>query len=151
MSATNPSVTGGRQVDDRYDVSKLKDVMDETVSGQVLQRLERIERTLSSMEERFGGRLGALESRLDGIEARLTGRGGAAKKVTVEKVPLRNVLIGMMQKGWVSETDLIAKTKEFGTAWQTIGVRSLVTKLGGLGIAVETDTREGVPHYRIAK
>ena len=144
---TTDNVSSGRKEgrkEGKFDLPKLTDVMDETVSAQVLMRLERIERALSSMENRFGGRL-------DEIEARLHGRGGAAKKVVVEKVPVRNVIMGMMQKGWVSEADIISKTGELGTAWQTIGVRSLVTKLRGLGIAVEAEERDGVPYYRIAK
>ena len=86
-----------------------------------------------------------LESKLDRVEARLAGGGGVVRKVA-DKPNLRNMLTALLLKGWVSEPEVIEKT-----GWQTIGVRSFVTKLRGLGLSVETEERDGVPHYRIAK
>jgi hypothetical protein len=63
-----------------------------------------------------------------------------------DKPNIRNMLIGQLQKGWISEQEAIERT-----GWQTIGVRSFVTKLRGLGLSVETEERDGVPHYRIAR
>ena len=110
---------GGRE-------APLTDVRQEGIDFQLLQGLARIEQ-----------RLAAIESRLSG--------GSAVRKVS-EKPNIRNMLIGQLQKGWISEHEAIEKT-----GWQTIGVRSFVTKLRGLGLSVETEERDGVPHYRIAK
>jgi hypothetical protein len=105
----------------------LKDVRDEQISFQLLQGLARV------------------EQRLAAIESRLAGGSSATRKVA-EKPNLRNMLTALLLKGWVSEPEVIEKT-----GWQTIGVRSFVTKLRGLGLSVETEERDGVPHYRIAK
>jgi hypothetical protein len=86
-----------------------------------------------------------VESKLDRIESRLAGGSGVTRKVA-DKPNLRNMLTALLLKGWVSEPEVIEKT-----GWQTIGVRSFVTKLRGLGLSVETEERDGVPHYRIAK
>lgn len=85
-----------------------------------------------------------IEQRLAAIESRLSG-GSAVRKVA-DKPNIRNMLIGQLQKGWMSEQEAIERT-----GWQTIGVRSFVTKLRGLGLSVETEERDGVPHYRIAR
>ena len=104
----------------------LKDVRDEQLSFQLLQGLGRIEQRLAAIESRLGG-------------------GGVVRKVA-DKPNIRNMLIGQLQKGWMSEQEAIERT-----GWQTIGVRSFVTKLRGLGLSVETEERDGVPHYRIAR
>lgn len=88
--------------------------------------------------------LAAIEQRLSAIESRLSG-GSVVRKVA-DKPNIRNMLIGQLQKGWMSEQEAIERT-----GWQTIGVRSFVTKLRGLGLSVETEERDGVPHYRIAR
>lgn len=88
--------------------------------------------------------LAAIEQRLSAIESRLSG-GSVVRKVA-DKPNIRNMLIGQLQKGWISEQEAIERT-----GWQTIGVRSFVTKLRGLGLSVETEERDGVPHYRIAR
>ena len=85
-----------------------------------------------------------IEQRLSAIESRLSG-GSVVRKVA-DKPNIRNMLIGQLQKGWMSEQEAIERT-----GWQTIGVRSFVTKLRGLGLSVETEERDGVPHYRIAR
>jgi hypothetical protein len=105
----------------------LTDVLEESISFQLLQGLARIE-----------NRLQAIESRLEG------GRGSTTRRI--EKPNIRNILIAQLQKGWLSEVEALEKT-----GWQTIGVRSFVTKLRTLGLAVETEERDGVPFYRIAK
>jgi hypothetical protein len=90
--------------------------------------------------------LSRVENKLDRIESRLsTGGAGVVRKVA-DKPNLRNMLTALLLKGWVSEPEVIERT-----GWQTIGVRSFVTKLRGLGLSVETEERDGVPHYRIAK
>ena len=104
----------------------LTDVMNEGIAFQLLQGLARIEQ-----------RLAAIESRLSG---------GSVVRKTAEKPNIRNMLIAHLQKGWLSEAEAIEKT-----GWQTIGVRSFITKLKTLGLSVETEERDGVPHYRIAK
>ena len=86
-----------------------------------------------------------IEQRLSAIESRLAGGGAVVRKVA-DKPNIRNMLIGQLQKGWISEQEAIERT-----GWQTIGVRSFVTKLRGLGLSVETEERDGVPHYRIAR
>src|SRR5258708_39261996 len=83
---------------------ELPDVREQQIDFQVLQGLARI------------------ESRLDVIEGRLAG--GGSRAVRVEKPNIRNMLLAMLMKGWVSETEAMEKT-----GWTTIGVRSLVTKL----------------------
>lgn len=118
------------------DAVELKDVGEEAISFQVLQRLARIENRLSSMESRIDERLATLEAR---------GAGGTRKVVT-EKPNIRNTLISMFQKGWTSETEAMEKT-----GWQTIGVRSLITKLRTNGFSVEVEERDGVPYYRMPK
>jgi hypothetical protein len=104
----------------------LTDVLEEGIAFQLLQGLARIEQRLAAIEGRLGG-------------------GGVVRKVA-DKPNIRNMLIGQLQKGWISEQEAIERT-----GWQTIGVRSFVTKLRGLGLSVETEERDGVPHYRIAK
>ena len=106
------------------EASELPDVRHEQIEFQLLQGIARI------------------ESRLDAIEGRLTGSGRKGG----EKPKLRNEIISMLQKGWLSEEEAMVKT-----GWQTVGVRSFVTKLRTLGLVVETEDRNGVPHYRIAK
>jgi hypothetical protein len=125
--------------------TELKDVGEEAISFQVFQRLSRIENVLASLDARVDERLSAIEARLNGAAGR------KSTKVVETKPNVRNMLMAMMQKGWVSETEMISKTGEVGTPWQTIGVRSFVTKMRTLGIAVETEQRDGVPYYRIAK
>ena len=105
----------------------LTDVLKEGLAFQLFQGLARI------------------EGRLDRIESRLAGGTSTVRKVA-EKPNIRNMLIAHLQKGWLSETEAIEKT-----GWQTIGVRSFVTKLRSLGLSVETEERDGVPYYRIAK
>jgi hypothetical protein len=104
----------------------LTDVLEEGIAFQLLQGLARI------------------EHKLDRIEGRLAG-GGSVRRVA-EKPNIRNLLIAQLQRGWMSEVEAIEKT-----GWQTIGVRSFVTKLKTLGLSVETEERDGVPYYRIAK
>lgn len=106
---------------------ELPDVRQEQIEFQVLQGLRRI------------------ESRLDEIEGRLAGVKGT-RAVRVEKPNLRNWLNAQLTKGWISETDILEKT-----GWQTIGVRSFITKARTLGLSVETEERDGVPYYRFAR
>lgn len=105
----------------------LTEVMNEGIAFQILQGLARV------------------ESRLERIENRLSSRGDGVRRVS-EKPNIRNLLIAQLQKGWMSEVEAIEKT-----GWQTIGVRSFVTKLKTLGLSVESEERDGVPYYRIAK
>ena len=104
----------------------LTDVLEEGISFQILQGLRRI------------------ESRLETIEGRLAG--GSTRAVRAEKPNIRNLLIGQLHKGWMSEVEAIEKT-----GWQTIGVRSFISKLKTLGLSVEMEERDGVRYYRIAK
>lgn len=104
----------------------LTDVMEEGIAFQILQRLGRIE-----------SQLGAIDNRLSG---------GGPRKVVAEKSHIRNQLIALLQKGWLSEVEAIERT-----GWQTIGVRSFVTKLRTLGLVVEEEERDGVKHFKIAK
>jgi hypothetical protein len=104
----------------------LTDVLEEGIAFQVLQGLARIENRLASIEHRL--------------------EGGRPRGAAAEKPNLRNQLISLLQKGWLSEDEAMQKT-----GWQTIGVRSFITKLRTLGLVVETEDRNGVPHYRIAK
>ena len=144
MSTNNTSnVASSRKGD--TGAEGLKDVREEEISFQVFQRLSRIENVLASLDARLDERLSAIESRVG------TGGGRRAGKVVETKPNVRNMLMAMMQKGWVSETEMISKTGEVGTPWQAIGVRSFITKMRTLGIAVETEHRDGVPYYRIAK
>ena len=114
----------------------LTDVMSEGIAFQLLQGLGRIE-----------SRLASIESRLQSAP-----QGSTRTAVRAEKPNLRNQLTALLMKGWVSETEVIEFTGRMGqTPWQTIGVRSFVTKLRTLGLSVETEERDGVPHYRIAK
>lgn len=117
----------------------LPDVQQEQIDFQVLQRLARIENALTSMDSRVG-------ERLDTIEGHLAGKRGSTVRKVIEKPNIRNMLMGLVQKGWLSEAEAIDKT-----GWQTIGVRFFVTKLRSLGLSVETEERDGMPHYRIAK
>lgn len=104
----------------------LTDVLEEGIAFQLLQGLARIERQLAGIENRLAG--------------------GGSRRVVAEKPNIRNQLIAQLNKGWLSEVEAIEKT-----GWQTIGVRSFITKLKTLGLSVETEERDGVPHYRIAK
>jgi hypothetical protein len=122
--------------DKRPSEPPLTDVMAEGIAFQLLQGLMRIE-----------NRLASIESRLQSGE-----RGVPTRRILAEKPNLRNQLTALLMKGWVSETEVIEFTGRMGqTPWQTIGVRSFVTKLRNLGLSVETEERDGVPHYRIAK
>jgi hypothetical protein len=105
----------------------LTEVMNEGIAFQILQGLAR------------------LESRLERLENRLSSRSDGVRRVA-DKPNIRNLLIAQLQKGWMSEVEAIEKT-----GWQTIGVRSFVTKLKTLGLSVESEERDGVPYYRIAK
>lgn len=127
----------------RHDVAEiLKDVMDE----KLIQRIDRIETALISLETQLSARLERNSERLDGIEAKIaTPRGGVVRKIT-EKPNVRNALLGMMTKGWVSEPEALQKT-----GWQTIGVRSLITKLRTNGFSIEEEERDGVKYFRISK
>jgi hypothetical protein len=113
----------------------LTDVMSEGIAFQLLQGMTRIENHLASIERRLQ-----------------TGeRGITTRRVVAEKPNLRNQLTALLMKGWVSETEVIEFTGRMGQPWQTIGVRSFITKLRTLGLSVEAEERDGVPHYRIAK
>lgn len=103
----------------------LTDVMEEGIAFQLLQGMNRIEAGLARIENRLAG---------------------GTMRVKAEKPNIRNVLMSRLNKGWLSEAEAIEET-----GWQTIGVRSFITKLRTLGLVVETEERDGVPHYRIAK
>jgi hypothetical protein len=106
----------------------LTDVLEQGIAFQLLQGMARI------------------ESRLERLEHSLSARSGGVVRKVVEKPNIRNMLTAQLVKGWVSEAEVIEKT-----GWQTIGVRSFITKLRTLGLSVETEERDGVPHYRVAK
>lgn len=114
---------------DRGRTEDLKDGRKEQIDFQILQALSRIESQIASIEGRLssgGGR-------------------GPVRRVS-EKPNPRNLLLGLMMKGWLSETEALEKT-----GWTTIGVRSLITKLRTNGVSIDTEERDGVPFYRIAK
>jgi hypothetical protein len=123
---------------EKLSATEPRHVEDELITAQILQRLARIENFLVSLDSRFG-------EKLDTIDARLAA-GRTARKVTAEKPNIRNWLNAQLTKGWISEAEIIEKT-----GWQTIGVRSYITKSRSLGLSVEEDVREGVPHYRFAR
>jgi len=85
-----------------------------------------------------------IEQRLSAIESRLSG-GSVVRKVTDKPNP-RNILISMLVKGWVTEDEAMEKT-----GWQTVGVRSLLTKMKTQGYSVETEQQGDVVRYRLAR
>ena len=115
--------------------------LSEKASGEVLKDALSV---VTAIHQLLQG-MGRIEQRLSTLEGRLLSGGTAVRKVA-DKPNIRNMLIGQLQKGWMSEQEAIERT-----GWQTIGVRSFVTKLRGLGLSVETEERDGVPHYRIAR
>jgi len=122
----DPIDSPGGRAEAPSDGGGLTDVRDEQINFQLLQGLARIENRLVAVENRLAG--------------------GRPARQVAEKSNVRNQLIALLQKGWLSEVEAIERT-----GWQTIGVRSFVTKLRTLGLVVETEERDGVPHYRIAK
>lgn len=129
LRSGHPGEGGGKPPRNERGEAPLTDVMQEGIAFQLLQGLGRIERQLASIEGRLAG-----------------GGQGTARRVVSEKPNLRNMLMGLMHKGWLSEAEAIERT-----GWQTIGVRSFVTKLRSLGLSVEEEDRDGTRFYRIMK
>ena len=134
MSNPDQINVAGKHTKNERGEAPLTDVMTEGTAFQILQNLMRIDNRLASIESRLAG-----------------GGQGTARRVVSEKPNLRNQLTALLMKGWVSETEVIEFTGRTGQPWQTIGVRSFITKLRTLGLSVETEERDGVPYYRIAK